>query len=123
MATVAFNSNEMRVYVDSDGRLPYPVPDENGLLTYTATLLLDSGSIQAALLALHSKVTVLPAMGGGGLLVTERGVGPKHLIYPTGNGETEERFAILIDFQAHPLSFRDSDRTADATWILGDIIS
>lgn len=122
MATVAFDSNEIRIFTDSDGRLPLPVPDDNGMETYTATLLIASKAIQDALKLLHSKVTVLPAMAGGGLFVVERGPGKKHLIYPIGNEETEERYAILISFTPLAFGFRDTDRTIEATWLLGDVI-
>lgn len=118
----SFDSHAFDVFLDDQGFLPIPVPDEDGLDTYTATIQMASGSISTAIRALHSKVTILPAMGGGGLLVTERGPGVKTLVYPTGNGDESTRYAILIGFQEHPFHMRDTDRRADCVWLLGETI-
>lgn len=120
---VGFDGVPFDVLVDGDGKLPQPIPDENGLFTYTASLLISSGENQQSLRDLHSKVTVIPAMAGGGTLVVERGPGAKHLIFPLGSSGTREMYAVLTEWNAHPFHFKNEDRVVDVTWILGGEIT
>src|SRR5690349_4342799 len=121
MPMVGFDSQPFSVLVDDNGRLPMPVRNDDGPDSYTATVIIASGTIFDAIAALRSRVTPVTAMGMfGGVLVTEAGPGPKVLVYPTGNGAEASRYAVLVDFQGSPFADRDGGRTADVTFLLGD---
>lgn len=115
---VEFNSIEFSVVVDGDGNLPYPTPDINGMLSYSATILLASQADYLSLLAMQSKTTVLPALGGGGLVVVERGTGRKTLIIPLSNSAEATYSAVLTGISAQARAFQTGSILAECEWVI-----
>lgn len=119
---VSFDSIAFVVLVDGDGRLPAPVPDENGLDVYTATIKVASLSILNSLRALRSSVDPIAGMSGGGILEVRWGPGQRELIYPIGAGDEIARYAVLFDWQPHPSGFYDNHHTVDVSWYVGEVV-
>lgn len=119
---VGFDGNAFRVALDDEGRLPHPISDETSVRTLTVTAFIDTSATLAALEALVSTVTVIPALGGGGLVKTKSGPGVKVLIYPGPNGAEVSRYAVLTGFDAAPFNGRDIYHRADLTFLVGDAV-
>lgn len=117
---VGFGTVGFEIVIGDDTFLPYPVPDENRMLQYTATVQLESQSDYFDLLAYHSTVSVLPAMGGGGLVTIERPMGgsPSTLTIPQANNSENDYPAILTDLSAQSRAFMSDHIIATATWII-----
>lgn len=119
LMAVGFSTDiSFSVVPDDDGYLPYPVPDEHGLLVYTASVILSDQAEYLALLAYHSTVTVLPALGGGGLLVVERGSGRRQLTIPLSGGGETTYYGVLTSIQATARMLADDHVRADCEWML-----
>lgn len=103
---------------DDDGYLPYPVPDENGTFTYAASVILEDESAYFDLLSYQSKVTILPAAGGGGLIVVESGRGRKSLTVPLAAGGEEVYYGVLTSISAMARMVADDHIRADCEWVL-----
>lgn len=115
---VGFGSVLFNVVVDDSASLPYPISDDDGIQRYTASLIMDSKTHVDSLNALLSKITILPALGGGGLLVVERGSGVATLIYPGYGGTTVSASAILVSFAARSHAVLPDHWTVEAEWVL-----
>lgn len=115
---VGFNAILFDVVVDDSASLPYVVADEDGIERYTASLIMDSKVHVDALNALLSKVTIFPALGGGGLIVVERGFGSGTFIYPGYGGTTVTTTAILVSFAARSHAVLSNHWTVDAEWVM-----
>lgn len=115
---VGFDAIPFDVFVSDQADLPYPVQDDDGIEHYTATLLMDSTVHVDALKALLSKITIFPALGGGGLIVVERGAGSKSLIIPRYSGTTHTETAILTSISARLHSYLSNHWTVEAEWVL-----
>ena len=116
---VGFSTDvDFGVVPSSDGYLPYPNPDENGMFVYTATIILANENEFETLRSYHSTVTKISALGGGGLLVIERGRGKKQLRIPLANGTITNYYAILTSITGLARMIDDSYIRAECTWAL-----
>ncbi len=108
-----------KVIVDDEGRLPYPVPaSDSDLKTYDATILLDSQADYDLLEAYVSGVTILPAMGGGGLVDVSRGRGSRTLTIPLSTGAERAFRAILTALSGRVRVMSDDTLAADASFLV-----
>lgn len=118
---IGFGTVEFEINIADDTFLPYPTPDENRLLTYTASIKLDNQSDYLTLLnTYHSTISVLPAMGGGGMVVIERPISgsPSTLTVPHANGTETEYTAILMDLSAQSRAFMSDNIVVSASWVI-----
>ena len=121
---VGFNAVPFDVRVDDAASLPYPIQDDDGIETYTASLIVASKTNVDALKALKSTVTILPALAGGGLVVVEHGAGAKTLIFPRYSGVEQTETAILTAISARMHAVLSDHWSVDATRVIitsGDI--
>lgn len=107
------------VSVDDDARLPYPAPaQDSDLKTYDATILLTNQAEYDLLEAYVSGITILPAMGGGGLVDVTRGRGARTLTIPLSNGGEKAYRAILTAISARPRLIEDTHLSADVSFVV-----
>jgi hypothetical protein len=120
---IAFNDIPFDVLLDDEGRVPMPVADDTGLDSYTATILFATRSDYTDFRALQSTVTVMPALGGGGVIkVKPGGSGPFVLTFPAGNHADHSRYAVLVGFEGVQFNDRDGFARADVTFYVGDTV-
>lgn len=120
---VGFDTVAFTIQPDDEARLALPVPDENGLETYTANVLLADMAAYRALKAYQSRVDVAPAMGGGGILTVTRGPGRRQLTIPLGGGLSDlVVYAVLVEIEGRPYLLADRSFAASCTWfVLGEV--
>jgi hypothetical protein len=115
---VGFSDVDFTVRPNGD-LLPTPVIDPmSGIQTYRATIWLPSAAQLATLKLYLSGVTEIPGMGGGGILVVERGPGKKSLTYPTANGGEATTQAILRRIEAQVRMLVGTHIEADVEFVL-----
>lgn len=116
---VGFSTDvEFDVVPDDDGYLPYPVPDETGMMVYTATVILEDEAAYFLLLAYKSTVSILPAAGGGGLIVVESGRGRNRLKVPLANADEATYYGVLTSITGFARMLGDDHIRADCEWYL-----
>lgn len=119
MATGFSGDVTFSVVPDGDARLPQPVfstSDESR--TYDATILLASYAEYDALESYLSGYTLLPAMGGGGLVVVTRGRGTRTLVIPLGGGIERAYRALLVAATPRARMLADSYVVADVSFLI-----
>lgn len=103
-----------------DATLPYPTPDETGILIYEASVRLRSTVDVDALIALASTITIRPALGlrNSGSIVIEAGDGVRHLTIPLPDGEEVVYRAILTAIEPVANMLRDDAYSVDVSFVL-----
>lgn len=117
MAT-GFGLASFSVY--TDGELPAPERGDGGVLSYTATVKLESSAQVDQLSSYFSVVTLRPALGlmNQGTIIIEAGAGVRSLTIPEANGTERVFDAVLTEFSASTKALTDAAWSVDATWIL-----
>ncbi len=113
-----------QVRPDDEARLPMPVPADDGTYeTWSASIILATRSDYDDLKAYKSYYTVLPAMGGGGLVITTAGRGRRTLVIPTEDGNEAGYYAILSQISANLRMLSDEGHTADVEFLILGAVS
>lgn len=117
--SVGFAGIEFQV-TTSDGRLPLPARDNQGIYYYEAEILVDTRTHYRQLESKLSVTTVKPAMGtiGLGLAVVERGPGSASLTYPDEENEEVTVTAILLEYKGRSLIGRDGPYRVNVKFVL-----
>jgi len=117
---VGFSTDVTFSVVPDDGaRLPFPAPTtDSDAKTYDASILLGSQADYDLLEAYVSGFDILPAMGGGGLVVVKRGRGVRTLTIPLANGAERAYRALLVSLSPRVRMFSDDHFAADASWLV-----
>lgn len=115
---VGFNAIPFKV-LTTDGRLPLPAYNQDGIQFYAAEILIASRANYLSLASLFSVVTIKPSMSGldSGTAQVEKGSGEKVLIYPDGPDEVTVN-AILLAFDPLARTADNIAYRAQCTWVL-----
>lgn len=115
-----FSVVDFKVIPNGD-QLPVPSKDPlSGRENYRANVFIPSSAQLSTLRSYLSGVTIIDALGGGGIIVVERGPGKKTLTYPTANGGETSRSAILISVEAEVRMLHSNYIEAAVEFILVD---
>lgn len=116
---VGFGSVEFKVVPGSDARLPIPVAaTDSDTRTYDASLLLDNLADYDTLEDYISRFDILPAMGGGGIIVVKAGTGVETLTIPISNGSERSYDAILVSLDASVFMLQDAYLACEASFLV-----
>lgn len=116
---VGFADVTFKVVPGSDARLPFPVPaTDSDTRTYDASLLLSSLANYDTLYGYVSRFDILPAMGGGGLIIIKAGTGVDTLTIPISNGSERTYDAVLVSLNPQVFMLEDNYLACEASFLV-----
>lgn len=115
---VSFDDIPFAVYTD-DGFFPQPASDEQGIVTYSASIKITNSTRMDSLRALISIYTIKQMLGGvnQGTLIIEAGPGVRTLIYPDDTGERVYD-AVLTSVSPSTTDLVSGQWRVDAEWLV-----
>ena len=116
---VGFDGVLFEVVPDDGARLPVPTPADDGTYeTYSASIIVADRATFDDLKAYKSYYSILPAMGGGGLVTVTSGRGRRTLIIPTENGNEFSYYAVLSSISGSLRMLSDAVHSADIEFLI-----